>query len=307
MLDRKTNLFVALSLLFAIVLWGGNNAGTKVIVGQWPPIWTGGSRFFCAGLLMLALLRWTRWLGVRTPLTRQLNVQLWVRGALSLAAYIVVFNSALRHTSASHVALYLGAAPIWALLWEGVPARSWHTVQRFAAAALALTGVVVLFAPALRPGTGDWFGEALGLAASILWTNYGRQCRFLGAYLSGAELSAHTMWRAGILLLPLASVELFRGGLTWHGNIVALQLYCVLAGGVAAFAIWNNALRRWPTSKVLLFNNLIPLSTTTWAHFCLGEPVTPTFWLAMALVIGGVVLGQTDWQKLIGLRAVPPD
>lgn len=307
MLDRRINLSIALSLLLAVFLWGGSNAATKVIVGQWPPIWTGGSRFFCAGLLMLAILRWTRWLGVRTPLTPSLNRQVWVRGGLSLAIYIVIFNFALHLTTASHVALYLGASPVWALLWEGLPPRSWRTVQRYGAAALALSGVVVLFAPSLKAGGGHWLGECLGLAASVLWTSYGRQCRILGAHLSGAELTAHTMWRAGILLLPFGAIEVWRQGFGWSAGVAGLQLYCIVAGGVATFAIWNNALRRWPTSQVLLFNNLIPISTTTWAHLCLGESLTPTFWLAMGLVVTGVVLGQTDWQRLIGLRAVPPE
>jgi drug/metabolite transporter (DMT)-like permease len=40
-----------------------------------------------------------------------------------------------------------------------------------------------------------------------------------------------------------------------------------------------------------------------WLH----EPITPTFWLAMLLVVAGVLLGQANWQKLIALRAVPPD
>ncbi len=46
---------------------------------------------------------------------------------------------------------------------------------------------------------------------------------------------------------------------------------------------------------MLLFNNLIPLSTMTWAHFWLGEPVTHTFWTAMALIVAGVALGQMKW------------
>ena len=74
-----------------------------------------------------------------------------------------------------------------------------------------------------------------------------------------------------------------------------------------AYALWNNALRHWPTSQVFLFNNLIPLSTMTWAHFCLGEPVTRTFWLAMALIVAGVVLGQTKWQKVLGTHWVPAE
>jgi drug/metabolite transporter (DMT)-like permease len=306
MSGRKHNALLVLSLVFAVFLWGGNNTGTKFIVGEWPPIWTGGSRFFCAGLLLLGILRYTAWLGRWDYVPADLRQRLWWRGGLSLAAYIVVFNTALRYTAASHVALYLGASPVWALVWEGVPARSWSSAKRYSAAGLALVGVFVLFYPTLRGG-GSWFGELLGFACSLLWTHYGRQCRLLGARLSGAEISAHTMWRAGALLLPLSVVELWQRGLSWRLDVLGVQAYCILAGGVVAFGLWNNALRHWPASQVLLFNNLIPLSTTGWAHFWLGEAVTPTFWAAMALIAAGVVLGQASWQKVLALRAVPPE
>ncbi len=305
--ERRHNVVLSLSLLFAIFLWGATNTGTKYVVTAWPPIWTGGSRFCCAGLLMLGLLRWTNLLGAQTPLTAELRSALWWRGGLGLAIYIVIFNSALQFTAASHVALYLGAAPVWALLWEGTTGRTWRTAQKYGAAILALVGVVVLFSPSLKGAHGDWRGEILGFLASVLWTNYGRQCRALGAHLSGAETSAHTMWRAGVLLLPFAAVEVAKGGLVLRPALLGVHAYCIVAGGVIAFAIWNNALRHWPTSQVLLFNNLIPLSTMLWAHFCLGEAMTPTFWLAMALIVTGVILGQTDWQKILEPRAVPPD
>ena len=298
---------IALALLFAVFLWGGSNTGTKFVVGAWPPIWTGCSRFLCAGLLLLVLLRYTKWLGERQALDRALRRSLWWRGGLSLAAYIVVFNSALLFVPVSHVVVYLGAAPIWALLWEGLPGRNWRSVRRYGAAALALCGVVVLFWPALKSGGGSWYGELLGLVASVLWTNYGRQCRALGARLSGAETSAHTMWRAGVLLVPFSIPELARTGLAWRTDVALVQLYCIIAGGVMAFAIWNQALRYWPASQVLLFNNLIPLSTMTWAWFWLKEPITPTFWVAMLLVIAGVLIGQANWDRILGSRPVPPE
>jgi len=297
---------LALCLILAVFLWGGNNTGTKFIVGYWPPVWTGSSRFLCAGLALLGLLRGTTWLGARNPLTLEIKRALWWRGGLSLGAYIVVFNTALRHIPVSHAALYLGASPVWALLWEGRPTRSWSAAQRYGAAMLALAGVCILFWPAIRLAGADWFGEVLGLAASLLWTNYGRQCRMLAAHLSGAETSAHTMWRAGVLTLPFGLAEIARTGLIWRTDLVVVHAYCILAGGVVAFAIWNQALRRWPASRVLLFNNLVPLSTMSWARVCLGESITPTFWFAMALIVAGVVLGQTDWQKVLALRAVPP-
>ena len=305
---KRSDTTIALGLLLAIFLWGANNAGTKYIVAVWPPVFTGATRFLCAGLIMLTIFRWTGWLGEKKTLTPWLKRELWWRGGVSLAAYIVCFNWALRLTSASHVALYLGASPVWALLWEGWPEKNWRTFQRYLAALIALTGVVVLFYPALKAAHGgSWLGEVLGVLVSVLWTNYGRQSRVMGASLSGAQATAHTMWRAGVLLMPLGLFEVSRAHLSWRTDLVLIQLYCTIAGGVIAFGLWNHALRCWPASRVLLFNNVIPLSTTTWAFFCLGEPVTATFGLAMILIVAGVVLGQTNWQRWLAADTLPPE
>jgi drug/metabolite transporter (DMT)-like permease len=313
---KQSNPAIIATLIFAVFLWGGSNAGTKFMVRSWPSAWVGSTRLLAAGFMLLGILRWTRWMGKLSVLSAAQKTNLWLRGGFSLGAYILIFNLALHKTSATHVALYLGAAPVWALLMEERPGFTKRAAQRYGAAGLALAGIVVLSWPALKSGETKVFGELLGITASILWAFYGRQCRALSAGLSGAEVSAHTMWRAGCLLVPMAVWELTtldsapqagaRPGF-WHADLVLVQLYCCIAGGVVSYALWNNALRHWPTSRVFLFNNLIPISTMSWAHFCLGEPVTSTFWLAMVLVVSGVVLGQTSWEKIFGRRWVPAE
>jgi drug/metabolite transporter (DMT)-like permease len=295
--QSKTNAAVAGSLLFAVFLWGGNNAGTKWLVMVWPPIWTGSVRFLLAGAVLLVVLRCTTWLGERHPLTAGLRRQLWLYGGLSLAVYIVAFNWALRLTSASHVALYLGASPVWALLWEERPRRSWASAKRYGAALLAVGGVLVLLWPALQTAKPDLLGELFGLACSVLWAYFSRQMRFLSQQLSGTEVAAHTMWMSGVLLLPFGLVEIAARGLPVNPACLGVMAFCVVFGGVIPYALWNDALRRWRTSRVMLFNNLIPLSTMSWAYFLLHEPVTPTFWAAMILIVAGVMIGQTDWPK----------
>lgn len=299
MFNTRNNTVIGLGLLCATFLWGGNNTGIKFLVSHWPPVWTACTRMLCVGGILLAALRWTRWLGPSTPLTPSLRFHLWWRGGLSLAVYVAVFTWSLKFTSASHVALYLGAAPIWALLWEGGPHVNRDWVRRYGAAILALIGLLILFWPKLQPGSGDWRGDLLALAASVLWTVYGRNCRAAGASLSGFETTACTMWRAAVWLLPIALWEM-RPGIVWQWSLAGAQLYCIVFGGIIAFALYNNALRHWPVSDVFLFGNLIPATTMGWAWLLLDEPMTKTFWVAMLFVAGGVVLGQ--WRSA---RATP--
>jgi len=299
--ENKNNASIASGLLLVIFLWGGNNAGTKWLVGTWPPVATGSMRFLCAGLILLAILRFTRWLGEFQPLTRDLYRSLWLRGGLSLAAYIVAFCWALHLTAASHVALYLGASPIWALLAEERPRRNLASLRRYGAALLAVSGVLVLFWPALHSGQSSLLGEFLGLVSSLCWANYSWQVRRLSQNITGVEVAAHSMWMSGAWLLPVGVFEIARHGLVLDAPHCGVQALCILFGSVIPYSLWNTALRHWRTSQVMLFNNFIPLSTTTWVHFTLGEPITPTFCTAMILIIAGVLLGQMDWAKIFKL------
>jgi len=298
---QRNNAVIAGSLLLTIFLWGGNNTGTKWLVMSWPPVWMGCLRLLCAGPMLLAVLRFTGWLGEWRALTPVQWRQLWLRGGLSLAAYIIAFNWALRLTAASHVALCLGASPVWALVWEERPKRNWASGRRYGAALLAVAGVAVLFWPALQSAKLSLLGDFLGLVSSILWAVFSKQVRFLGAGLSGVEVAAHTMWMAGVWLLPVGLIEIATRGFTVNAPQFGVLAFCVLLGAVIPYALWNSALRHWRTSQVMLFNNLIPVSTMTWAHHYLGEPITHTFWVAMVLIVAGVVLGQADWVKYFGL------
>src|SRR5581483_2797209 len=109
---------------------------------------------------------------------------------------------AFKLTAASHVALYLGASPVWALMWEEKPGRNWASVRRYSAALVALAGVIVLFWPVLQTGKSNILGELLGLIASFLWANFNHQSRQLARNLKGLEVAANAMWMAGVSLLP---------------------------------------------------------------------------------------------------------
>ena len=78
---------ISAGLIGAIILWGQNNAATKYLAGYWPPVTIGVSRFLAAGLILLAVLHWTDWLGRSEAVSRELNRRLWRVSLFSLASY----------------------------------------------------------------------------------------------------------------------------------------------------------------------------------------------------------------------------
>jgi len=298
--EQKNDLAIGGGLLLAVTLWGGNNVGTKWLLGSWPPLATGSTRFLAAGLILLAGMRFFA-PAARAGFPAGVWRSLWLRGGLSLAAYVLFYALALRRIPVSHVALYLGASPVWALLWEGRPRWNFTSGQRYGAALLALAGVFILFWPALRQGQSSVSGEFLGLLASFTWANYSRQSRRLAANVNGVTIAAHSMWMAGAWLLPFGIYEVATRGIILDAPHLGVQTFCILFGGVVPYAFWNSALRLWRTSRVMLFNNFIPLTTTLCAYFLLHEPVTSTFCAAMVLIVTAVLLGQMDWQKVFRL------
>ena len=283
---------VVAALLTSIVLWGGNNVFIKLLVQQWPPLFTGATRFLIGGFLLAGLLRWIPALRTAHGTTAAQRRDLWVRGGVVLALYNTACNWCLLYIPASHFALHLAASPVWALLWEeGLRIRR-HSLPRFAAAGLTLVGVGVLLWPALT-GSGHWFGELLALIAGILWTAYNRECRRMSQGLSGLQVTSGTVWRAGaIMLLPAAIEVALRGPFAITPAALGLQAYSIVAGSVGAYACWNWALTHWPVSRVALWGNLIPLTTMGCGVLLIGEKLSPSFALALTLILGGVVLGQ---------------
>lgn len=306
MFSTRNHGALAGSLVFATMLWGANNAGMKHLVQFWPPIAISSVRFVLCGVLMLALLKWTRWLGGTTAtIAPGARKQLWTRTGLSLAVYVVAFMVAIKYTSPANVALYLGASPVWALLLEGRAEKGRGI--RWLAALLAVAGAAILFWPSLAL-TGDrWFGECTALLASVLWALYGHLARGLSGQMTGAELTARSMWRAGLLLVPFMIWELTTTTVVWRWDAGAIFAYSVLLPGIVSFGLWAHALQLWPTSKVYLFNNLIPIWTVFWTWLFFGDTITANVWLALILIVGAVVISQTNWERVLGRRWLPPE
>ena len=73
----------------------------------------------------------------------------------------------------------------------------------------------------------------------------------------------------------------------WSLGWLAYQTFWVVS---LTFTIWFAMVQRYSASRLSAFTFLTPLFGVGWGHFVLGEPISWAFAVAVALVVGGLVL-----------------
>ena len=73
----------------------------------------------------------------------------------------------------------------------------------------------------------------------------------------------------------------------WSLGWLAYQTFWVVS---LTYAVWFAMVQRYSASRLSAFTFLTPLFGVASGHFVLGEPISWGFGLAVALVVGGLVL-----------------
>ncbi|MGB8183032.1 MAG: DMT family transporter [Stellaceae bacterium] len=286
--ERPAAVFAA--AMVSVVLFALSGPLTRAITGDIDPLLL-GMRPAAAALVAVPLA-----IVLRLPLPR--NRHQWVLLALSAAgsfiAFPLLFTLGQAQTSATHGALIQAAMPIFTGLAAAAVERRQPGGYWWTGAALAFLGEGLLFA--VRGDAGQeasLTGDLLVLAACALSAS---------SYVAGARLSAYigalpaTLWcvgTGGLVLMPFALVRMplvdwSRFG--W-GDFVAVV---TLAYGpnLVAFIAWFWALRTGGVQRVAVFQFAVPPLSVLIAIVFLGERLTPSLIVALALVLGGIAIAR---------------
>ncbi len=293
MSDRKTVLDgrAATALVMCCFLWGLNQVAVKVALPEIPALLQAGGRSLIGALLVFA---WARWRGVAMFNADGTLGAGMLTGALFAAEFGAIFVG-LQFTTASRMVVFLYLAPFVVALGMPFISRS----ERLAAAQaigllLAFAGVTWAFAEGFTlPAAGprQWWGDALGVAAALLW---GATTMVIRA----SRLSTASAEKTLVYQLGVAGVALTLGGTlageawpTSMSSLVALSF--VFQSVIVAFAsylVWFWLIRHYPATRLAAFTLLTPVFGLLMGAWLLGEPITARLWLALAAVCAGIVL-----------------
>jgi O-acetylserine/cysteine efflux transporter len=163
-------------------------------------------------------------------------------------------------------------------------------------ATIAACGMVVLAGYKLASGvTGTFLGFALVIVAAFAW-GLGNIVAKRAASAHGADMFALTVWSSLVPPIPLAVLGfLFEGGSAIVSMVTSMSLLawaCVLVMSYGAtlfgFGSWNALLHRYPTALISPFALLIPVSGLASGALFLGESLSPTQFVGVALVFVGL-------------------
>jgi drug/metabolite transporter (DMT)-like permease len=291
--DRKQAIDAraAVALLACCFLWGLNQVAVKVALPEIGPLLQAGGRSLAGALLVCA---WARWRGVALfDRDGTLGAGL-LAGTLFAAEFGAIFVG-LQFTTASRMVVFLYLAPFVVALGMPLIAKSERLAPLQAAGlVLAFAGVAWAFAESFsQPSVGprQWWGDALGVAAALLWGATTLSIR--SSRLNTASAEKTLLYQLGVTAVALTALGLIMGD-AWPARMSALVAWsfafqCIVVS-FASYLAWFWLVRNYPATRLASFTLLTPVFGLLLGAWLLGEPITLRLWIALAAVCAGIVL-----------------
>jgi drug/metabolite transporter (DMT)-like permease len=278
----------ALLLITCSALMGVNQVLVKIINAGLHPVFQAGLRSACAFLpvLLYALI---------TKKTLSLtDGSFWpgiLVGMFFGAEFLLLFQ-ALDYTTVSRASIFFYTMPFWTALAAHflIPGEKLN-LQRVSGLLLAICGVVLALSINQSAASPDaLIGDIFCLIGAVFWSGIIIVARTTSLSKSTPEMQLlYQLAVSAVVLLALAPYfgELVRDLNSTHVALFTFQVLVVVCFG---FLIWFWVLSVYPASSMASYSFLSPVFGVFFGWLILGEQMTSTFVIALALVCVGVYL-----------------
>ncbi|MFF1877429.1 DMT family transporter [Leifsonia sp. NPDC058230] len=282
----------------APIAWGSTYVVTNAVLPPGEPLWGAAIRALPAGLLLFLVRR-----------RRPRGAWWWrsaVLGVLNTGGFFALVYAAAQLLPSSIAATLMATSPLammgfgWLLLAER---------PRMIAVAGAVVGVAGVCVMLLDGGAGVHpLGVAASLAAMLLSSvGYVLATR----WSDGTDVFSSTSWQliaGGLLAVPFAVA--FEGAPPrLDGPAIAGFAFVTVVATALAFVAWFSGLRHLGAGTVGVLGLLNPVAGVLLGTMVAGEVLTLRQALGLAIVLAGILLGQSaraSRTPLAGAKKVVP-
>jgi drug/metabolite transporter (DMT)-like permease len=281
---------IAAAIVVVLCLsWGFNQVATKLAMHDIPPLIQATVRSIVAALIISI---WCRLRGIPLFARDTSLVPGLAAGFFFSIEFICIFQG-LAYTTATRAVLFIYLAPFFVVLGG----RIFLPADRFGAAQwlglfLSFAGMLIAFGlptPALDPRQA--VGDLMMVGGALFWA---ATTLIIKASSLNRVPAEKVMLYQLVVSVPFMALAVF----LFDQHIAAMP--SALAVGALAyqtvwvvsvtFVVWFAIMARYSANRLSAFTFLTPLFGVAAGHLVLGEPLTPAFAAAVALVAAGLVL-----------------
>lgn len=279
----------------AVALWGTSFAVTKAAYSTFPPMTVMWLRMVVAFAVFLPLLP-----RVKRPEYRTGDWKLLALSAMLLpCAYFGLEGFAITFTTSSQAGVISAVMPLMVAIGAWAVLREQTTWRAAMAIVASIVGVVVLSVAGVEQASAPnpLLGNLLELGAMIAAAGSTIAIKHLSSRYDPWLLTGLQMAIGCIFFAPLA---LASGPVDWAAVPVQGWLSVAYLGagcGLAAFGLYNSALRLVPATQAALMINLIPAVAMVTGWLALGEKLTPIQVAACVLIVAAVSYSEVSGRR----------
>ena len=269
--------------------WGFNNVAIKLAIHDIPPLIQSSARSLVAAVLVGT---WTQARGI--PLfKRDGTLGAGVLAGVLFALEFLLIYRGLVWTTATRGVLFLYLAPFFVVIGSRwlIPGDHFHLSQ-WLGLSLSFVGIVIAFGlPTPAADSRQILGDLMLVGGAAAWAATTLTIKASALNRISAEKTLLYQLVVSAPLLGLGAM-VFGERITAMPSAVALGAFAYQTIYVVSitFTIWFVLVVRYSAARLSVFTFLAPLFGVAAGHLVLGEPLTPAFALAVALVAAGLLL-----------------
>jgi drug/metabolite transporter (DMT)-like permease len=297
---RNFSLLILFNYVAMVLIWGSFPVAARIGVEHAPPLLLSGVRFSIAFVIMapLALIQRKKLL-----ITRQQHLQVLLISLLMVAIPSSIFFVSTLYAPVSMLTIMWSTTPIFTAIFTVRDAGEVHGWKLVGSLALGILGVLIVlvgripFLPGTTTGSQLFassgpalIAELAVLGSSIIYGLGIRKAKHSSPEFPVMVLTTWQLFYCGVFLLALTLV--FERGYTFHPTLTTFSVlfYLAVFCSCISFFLTFWLIRRIGAIRTAYADFIIPGVTLVLSYFLLGESLTFTKIVGLALVILGVIL-----------------
>jgi len=284
--SSRRKVLIAFALLYLV--WGSTYLAIAYAVATIPPYLMAGVRFVIAGT---ALYLWVRLRGGPRPTPAQWR-NAAVLGGLMLVLGIGTVSWAEQRVPSGLTALVIATVPLWLVVFHWLSGGPRPGPFRVLGIVLGLAGVGLLVQPGAHGGV-DPIGAGVLCLATMSWAIGSLYARKADLPESPLLTTAMEMLAGGVMNTAVGVAA----GETAHLHLAAISApslfglaYLIVFGSIIGYSAYTYLVSATTPARLGTYAYVNPVIAILLGWLVRGEPIGSRTLLAMAIIIGAVVL-----------------